>query len=94
MNTSEVYRGYEIEVRRFYVTEGVLDYALTILSPTDELLDGHPKLTIGSRNFLPYVVDRLWGMDHMKSLVDKIVDHPEVRNLTLDEWSKWLGYSE
>jgi hypothetical protein len=50
-------------------------------------------------DFVPYLIERantdedaLLMQTKLTALVDMIMDHPEVRNLTIREWNKWLGY--
>ena len=86
----ELYRGYEIEARDY--KEG-RDRYVTYASPTKELMGEHFPCAVEGKFFLPTIADPNLGIPSMKWVVDKIIGHPEVRNLTLHEWDKFLGYA-
>ena len=102
----EEYRGYEISETEWLIPqtyEGgdpMKDMPRKFVKAYP--IDAPPEGSIRGGYYVPFLIERAAFSDaevidlrkHAKLMVDKIMDHPEVRNLTVDEWDKFLGYAE
>jgi hypothetical protein len=91
----KTYRGYSLDF-----APGIRDHAdpdlIVFFSKAYPI---GSKLSIDGKDYLPFLIEISYSEEqayktrqHLKVVIDQIMDHPEKRWLTSKQWNEWLGY--